>query len=339
MFFQLAEVLPQEPNLTWQLARQIGVTHAVSGVPVVANATPTADLLTGNFTPDFLTLLRMKQRFSDAGLDLVVLETAFPWAHHAKIGGPNAEQEIATCCELIENMGKVGIPVACWNWMAVFNWMRTSLSIPTRGGALVTGYDHALMADAPLTEEGVVTEETLWKNLKAFMEAVVPVAEKAGVFLALHPDDPPISPIRGVGRILTSPDAMMKAIDLVPSPNNGLTFCQGSFSTMVCNIPEQIERFSKRGAIHFVHFRDVAGNPGKFNETFHDDGQTDMWDAMTTYRRMGFAGPMRPDHVPTMAGERNDNAGYEVTGRLFAVGYIKGLAEAAEKSVPGPKAS
>jgi mannonate dehydratase len=229
-------------------------------------------------------------------------------------------------------MGKVGIPVACWNWMAVFNWMRTSLTIPTRGGALVTGYDHALMANAPYTEVGEVTEATLWTNLKTFMEAIVPVAEKAGVKLALHPDDPPISPIRGVGRILTSPDAMAKAIDLVPSKNNGLTFCQGSFSTMNADIPAEIERFAKRDAIHFVHFRDVKGTPARFQETFHDAGQTDMWEAMRAYRKFGFTGPMRPDHVPTMAGEENGDPGYEVLGRLFAIGYIKGLAEGVEKT-------
>ena len=323
MFFQLAEVLSNTPDRTWEFSKQLGVTCAVTRVPEEINGRPDAD---------YLTLLRLKERFRNAGIDLLVLETAFPWAQHAKYGGPNADAEIETCCELIRNMGKVGIPVACWNWMAVFNWMRTSLTIPTRGGAMVTGYDHALMASAPHTEVGGVTEETLWKNLQTFMEAVVPVAEEAGVKLALHPDDPPISPIMGVGRILTSPDAMAKAIDLVPSAANGLTFCQGSFSTMNADVPAEIERFGRRGAIHFVHFRDVAGTPEKFQETFHDDGQTDMWAAMKAYRSHGFTGPMRPDHVPTMAGEENGDPGYEVLGRLFAIGYIKGLAEGVEKS-------
>ena len=323
MFFQLAEILPDMPSTTWDLARQLGVNSAVSNVPLDASGVP---------TPDFRTLLWQKERFRQAGIDLLVLETAFPWAHHAKIGGPNAEAEIETCCELIRNMGKVGIPVACWNWMAVFNWTRTSLGIPTRGGALVTGYDHALMANAPLTEAGEVSEATLWANLERFMRIVVPVAEEAGVKLALHPDDPPISPIQGVGRILTSPDAMAKAIDLVPSANNGVTFCQGSFATMLADIPAEIARFGRQNAIHFVHFRDVTGTPARFQEAFHDDGQTDMWAAMRAYREAGFTGPMRPDHVPTMAGEHNGQPGYEVLGRLFAIGYIKGLAEGVEKS-------
>jgi mannonate dehydratase len=101
---------------------------------------------------------------------------------------------------------------------------------------------------------------------------------------------------------------------------------------MNADIPAEIERFAKRGALHFVHFRDVKGTPAKFQETFHDAGQTDMWAAMRAYRDHGFTGPMRPDHVPTMAGEENGDPGYEVLGRLFAIGYIKGLAEGVEKS-------
>ena len=323
MFFQLAEVLPPYPNATWILAKQIGCTHAVSSVPIDA---------AGRFTADFVTLLRQKERFKDAGLELAVLETAFPWADKAKRAEAGRDEEIEICRTLVKNMGAVGIPVACWNWMTVFNWMRTSMTIPTRGGALVTGYDHELMAKAPLTEHGEVSEQQLWDGLQYFMDAVVPVAEEAVVLLALHPDDPPISPIRGIGRILTSPENMRRAIDLQPSPNNGVTFCQGSFATMNADIPKEIRAFAARGAIHFVHFRDVRGNPAKFAETFHDDGQTDMWEAMKTYREVGFRGPLRPDHVPTMEGEENLTPGYDVLGRLFAVGYIKGLAEGVEKT-------
>lgn len=319
---QLAEVLPPFPNTTWDLAKQAGVTHAVSNVPPES---------VDGMGSDYLPLLRMQQRFADAGLTLSVIETGFPWLHLGKLGLPGQAEEIARCQTLIRNLGAIGVPTICWNFMAVFNWMRTSTTAPTRGGAMVTGYNHSLMADAPLTEAGVVTEEQLWSSLEYVMQAIVPVAEEAGVTLALHPDDPPISPIRGVGRILTSPDAMMRAIDLVPSPYNGITFCQGSFATMNADIPKEIRRFGERGAIGFVHFRDVRGTPAKFVETFHDDGQTDMFAAMRTYRDVGFRGTVRPDHVPTMAGEANDTPGYQVLGRLFALGYIKGLVEAAAK--------
>jgi len=160
----------------------------------------------------------------------------------------------------------------------------------------------------------------------------VPVAEEAGVKLALHPDDPPISPIRGIGRILTTPDNMMRAIDLVPSPVNGITMCQGTFSTMGADVPPELKRFLDRGAIHFVHFRDVKGTPEKFSETFHDLGQTDMYEAMKVYYENGYRGPVRPDHVPTMAGEDNQSPGYQVVGRLYALGYMIGLSEAVEKA-------
>ena len=321
--FQLAEYLPPYPNTTWTLARQSGVTHAVSQVP------PDGPDGAGW---DFLPLLRMKTRFADAGLELAVIETGFPWLHAAKLGGDGAEEEIDRACTLIRSLGAVGVPVVCWNWMAGFNWTRTSTTTPGRGGARVTSYDHALMRDAPPTVDGEVPDDRLWESLARFMERVVPAAAEAGVKLALHPDDPPISPIRGMARILRTPDAMRRAIDLVPSPFNGITMCQGTFATMGADVPAEIKRFDERGALHFVHFRDVRGTPERFAETFHDEGQTDMWAAMRTYQEIGFAGPLRPDHVPTMEGEENLAPGYDVLGRLFAIGYIKGLAEGAAKT-------
>ncbi len=326
MFFQLAEVFAPFPDVTWTLAKQAGVTHAVASLP--------PESIDGK-PWDFMPLLRMKQRFADSGLELAVIETAFPWLHLGKLGLPGRDEEIERCQALIRNLGAVGIPVACWNYMAVFNWTRTSTTIPARGGAMVTGYDHRLMANAPHTEAGVVTEEQLWDSLRYVMEAIVPVAEEAGVKLALHPDDPPISPIRGVGRILTSPEAMRRAIGLVPSPNNGITLCQGTFATMGADVPAEIRRFGGDGLAHFIHFRDVQGTPDNFVETFHDAGQTDMLEALRAWRDVGFSGPMRPDHVPTMAGEDNLAPGYQTLGRLFALGYITGLAEAVEKEPVG----
>lgn len=322
MFMKLAEYLPSFPNATWTLARQAGVTHAVSSVP------PDGPDGAGW---EFLPLLRMKNRFADAGLTLDVIETGFPWLHAAKLGLPERDEEIERCRAYLRNVGAAGIPILCWNWMAIFNWTRTSTTTPTRGGALVTSYDHAMMSGAPPTEAGEVSEDQLWESLEYFLRAVVPAAEEAGVTLALHPDDPPISPIRGVGRILRSPEAMRRAIELVPSPRSGITMCQGTFSTMGADVPNEIRAFGERGQIHFVHFRDVRGTPDRFLETFHDEGQTDMFAAMRTYREIGFAGPVRPDHVPTMEGEDNLAPGYNVLGRLFAIGYMKGLAEAVEK--------
>jgi mannonate dehydratase len=247
-----------------------------------------------------------------------------------RLGLPDRDAEIEDICEFLTAMGAAGIPVWCYNFMAVFGWLRTSFTIPTRGGALVSGYDHTLMERAPLTEAGPVSEERLWENYGYFLERVVPVAERAGVKLALHPDDPPISPIRGVARIFRSVDALKRAVEMVPSDYHGITLCQGTVSTMGADVPATIRYFGERGKIHFAHFRDVWGTATCFVETFHDDGQTDMLEAMRCYRDVGFDGPMRPDHVPTMAGDLNDTPGYTTRGRLYAVGYMRGLIEAVQ---------
>jgi mannonate dehydratase len=184
------------------------------------------------------------------------------------------------------------------------------------------------MQNAPLTEYGVVTEEQLWENLHYFLERVIPVAEKANVKLAMHPDDPPLSPIRGLGRIMRSIENFQRLVDLIPSSVNGITLCQGNFALMTDDLPAAIRQFGQQQKIFFVHLRDVRGTPQKFEETFHDDGQTDMLACMRAYREIGFDGVCRPDHVPTMIGDSNEQAGYSSIGRLFAIGYLKGLREA-----------
>jgi mannonate dehydratase len=227
---------------------------------------------------------------------------------------------------MIRNMGALQIPVWCYEWMPVFNWTRTSTVVPARGGALATGYDHDLMRNAPLTEYGEVSEDRLWENLEAFLKIVVPVAEEANVKLAMHPDDPPLSPIRGLGRIMRSVENYQRLLDLVPSPVNGIALCQGNFALMTDDLPAVIRHFGKK--IFFVHMRDVRGTPVKFVETFHDEGQTDLLACLRAYRDTGYQGVLRPDHVPTMEGDSNDRPGYSSIGRLFAIGYIKGLREA-----------
>jgi D-mannonate dehydratase len=116
----------------------------------------------------------------------------------------------------------------------------------------------------------------------------VPVAEKAGVKLAMHPDDPPLSPIRGVGRIMRSIDNYQRLVDLVPSPVNGITLCQGNFTLMTSDLPSVIRKFGAQKKIFFVHFRDVRGTVEKFEETWHDAGQTDLLACMRAYRGHGW---------------------------------------------------
>jgi mannonate dehydratase len=243
-----------------------------------------------------------------------------------KLGLPGREQEVEGVCAFLRNMGRLQIPVWCSMWMPILGVLRTGRANPTRGGALVSGYDHEQMRDQPLTEYGEVTEEEQWENLRWFLERTVPVAEQAGVKMAMHPDDPPISPIRGVARIISSVENYQRLVDLVPSPANGIAVCQGNFSLMTDDLPAVIRRFGKQGKIHFVHFRDVLGTPGRFVETFHDDGQTDLLECLRAYKEIGYEGVLRPDHYPKMGDESYPDE--LCLARLFAVGYIKGLREA-----------
>jgi len=318
---EIAEFLPTTPSPLWKLAKQAGVDWAVGGLPF-------NDTLNGSDAPwDYQPLLRVKQGYERAGFTLAVIE-ARPPLNQAKRGLPGRDEEIATVCTLIENMGKLGIPVWCYEWMTDFNWLRTSTSTPSRGGSVVTSFDNTLLHDAPPTELGPISEAELWHNLEYFLQRVLPVAEKWNVKLAMHPDDPPLSPIRGVSRIMRSVENFQRLLDLAPSTMNGITLCQGNFTLMTDDLPGVIHHFGHQNKIFFVHFRDVRGTPEKFEETWHDAGKTNMVACMRAYRDIGFQGVLRPDHVPTVEGDSNQNAGYSSFGRLYAIGYIRGLREA-----------
>jgi mannonate dehydratase len=316
---KIAELIPTpEPSHLSRLCRQAGVDYAVGGLPA-------GGLLTDTEQPwDFAPLLRLKEGYKASGFELAVIE-ARPPLNLTKRGLPGRDEEIATVCTLLENMGKLGIPTWCYEWMTDFNWLRTSTTVRGRGGSLVSAFDASKLADAPPTELGPIDEGSLWRNLEYFLAKVVPVAERAGVCLAMHPDDPPVSPIRGVGRIMRSVDNYRRLLDIVPSPVNGITLCQGNFTLMTDDLPSVIREFGRQKKIFFVHFRDVLGTADNFVETWHDQGKTDFIACLEAYKEVGFEGPMRPDHVPTVDGDNNDSPGYSTFGRLYAIGYIRGL--------------
>jgi mannonate dehydratase len=217
--------------------------------------------------------LHLKSAYEDGGFSL---QSGKPASDGERSNWDyRGDEEIATFAMILNR--EAGIPVWCYEWMPVFNWLRTSTTIPARGGALATGYDHALMQQAPLTEYGSVSEETLWENLKYFLERVVPVAEEAQVQLAMHPDDPPLSPIRGLGRIMRSVENIQRLLELVPSPVNGIALCQGNFTLMTDDLPSVIRHFGRQNKIFFAHFRDVRGSEEKFVETFHDEARRICW--------------------------------------------------------------
>jgi mannonate dehydratase len=312
---EISLVQPNEEAPRWHLARQTGVTSAVGTLPDVDDHEPWS----------FEALLELDSRFEEAGLSLDVIESRPP-VDDAILGREGRDEQIEVVKQMLRNMGRVGIDVWCYVWMAPLKVLRTAESVRGRGDSLVTAYDHDRMEAGPEIDEGV-SEAELWENLEYFLEEVVPVAEEADVKLALHPDDPPTGPVRGVDRIVTSVENFQRVLDLHDSRYNGITFCQGNFSAMEADIPAAIRQFGDR--IHFAHFRDVEGGERDFTEVWHDEGPTDMLEAMRAYVDVGFEGPMRPDHVPDMYGEERGNPGYQTKGRLWAVGYMRGLIEAA----------
>ncbi len=313
----LADYFLAEPDIQWRFAAQMGVEHAVGRMP---------DGYMEEYASSYPLLKSMRDKFAENGFHLDVIEPACQ-NQKIKLGLPGRDEEIDRMITLITNMGKLGIGTLCYNFMAHFGWLRTRYGISERGGALVTGYAQSDMDQDAFTEAGEVLHERLWENLEYLQKAIVPAAERAGVKLALHPDDPPQPYIQHVGRILTSAEAMEKAVDLVPSPNAGICLCQGCFAAMGENVYDVIKVFAKKRKINLVHFRDIRGTKDDFHETFHDNGITDMARCIDLYERNDVDCCVRVDHVPTMAGEENNRPGYESLGRLYAVGYLKGLLE------------
>jgi mannonate dehydratase len=321
---QIAEYFKPSPIEFWQVVRQVGVDAVISELEDSPDGRHDN---TGDRPWDYQPLARLKERYESAGLRVAGIED-WPPMDRARLGRTGRDEEIGHFCTLIRNMGRLGIPMLCYNWMACVNWTRTTVSARGRGDALVTGFRLADMKDAP-TWAGDVPPEQLWSAFEYFLAQVVPVAEKAGVRLALHPDDPPIPLLRGVSRIMISVEAFERVLSLADSEANAVCLCQGNFTLFSDDLPAVIRRFGSEGRIAFGHFRDVRGTATDFVETFHDEGKTDMLACMEAWHDFDFDGVLRPDHVPTLAGEPNDDPSYALQARLHAIGYMQGLREAA----------
>ncbi len=321
----IAEIVTEErPTLFWRMLQQLGVGEVVGVLPRGFSDWRRS---TAERPWDYFPLAKYKQMVEEEGLKLAAIEDNPPM-DNLRCGTEGRSQELEDVCTLIENMGKLKIGIWCYNWMAYLGWMRTSSRLRGRGGAIVSGYDDTLIQNSPSFPEGPVTADTLWKNLESFLKDVIPVAESAGVKLAMHPDDPPLPSIRGISRIMNSVSSFERLLDIDPSNVNGITLCQGNFTLMTNDLPTAIRHLGKSGKIFFVHFRDVKGDASKFAEAFVDEGKTDMMECMRAYKEIGFNGIMRCDHTPTLEGDDAAVPGYSVLGRLHAIGYMTGLRQA-----------
>jgi len=294
-------------------------------------------------------LERLKGEIEGAGLSFAVVES-IPVHEDIKLGRPGRDRLIANYCESVQAMGTVGIPVLCYNFMPVFDWLRTDLAQPLADGSTALAYDDRALAavdlsrgtgDLPgwataygpdelerlLAAYRDVDAERLWDNLAYFLERVVPAAADAGVRMAIHPDDPPW-PIFGLPRIICRGPDLERLVSLVDSPANGVTFCTGSLGADPDNdLPAMVRRIGPR--IHFAHCRNVrVTGERRFHETAHPSacGGVDLYAVLRALSDVGFAGPMRPDHGRMIWGERG-RPGYGLYDRALGAMYLQGLWE------------
>ena len=300
-----------------QFAAQIGVTDLITR-PTVA---PDQQTHYG-----YESLVHLRTRVEAAGLRVAAIhDVPAAWNDKIRLGLPGRQEQLDAYCRSLESIGRAGIPILGYSFHADRVW-RTSVTERGRGGVLCTAYDHALMASAPPLGPREITDEERWAHLTDFLQVVIPVAESAGVRMALHPDDPPISPVAGAAYILRDVAAFRRVLDLVPSPSNGLLFCQGCFAEMLGDgVYEAIREFGGRGAVFYVHFRNVVGRLPRFREAMMDAGDIDMLRAMRTWQEVGYDGPMMPDHHPRIVGD----TGYGHRARAYAIGHMRALMIAA----------
>ncbi len=191
-----------------------------------------------------------------------------------------------------------------------------------RGGAVVRHFDYGKAKRAPSDPVFPASAEEVWERIAYFLQRVVPVAERAGVRLACHPDDPPVPTLKGETRVLGTLEGLKRLIDIVPSEANGLNFCQGTVAEMGVDVIEAIRYFGSRSKIHHVHFRNVKGSVPRFEEAFIDDGDVDMLEALRAYKEVGYRGTIMPDHWPQVVGDS------PLIARAHALGYMKALMQA-----------
>ena len=363
-----------EPDpVTLDAIRQIpgvrGIVSALHGVPPGVA-----------WTEDAVRTLR--QRVEGAGLAVSCVES-IPVPEGIKLGADDRERLADAWCRSAEAVG-AGLaggahpPVVCYNFMPVFDWTRTSLQRPLPDGSEALAYVEGDLdeVETALASGGLpgwmdahppdelrrllaayadVSPERMWDHLGWFLERAVPVAEAAGVRLAVHPDDPPW-PLFGLPRIVTSAEALGRVCDLVDSPANGVTFCTGSLGAdpaQVAGLPEAAGRLAARGRLHFAHLRNVArippardggGRKGRdFTETAHPEGDVDLGGVVRALVGAGFGGPLRPDHGRQIWTERTGEPGseavrpgYGLFDRALGAAYLLGLWHAATDVPPSP---
>lgn len=341
-------VAGQMPELTdefCQFAAQLGL----GGVQVNTPRLPGDE----RWEVDDLVVLRRKAE--KHGLRLEAIENIpISFYDDVMMGGPRAEKQIANVQAVIRHVAAAEIPVLGYCFMPQSVW-RTSVDASGRAGAIVTTYDHEIAEDparrddiwvarrddrlesvwvrGKATDVGSSTPQEMWKRHLQFVEAILPVAEAEGIRLALHPDDPPVSSLAGVGRAISSVDALKLLADHFTSPAFGFDLCLGTVSEMggADAVMESVRYLGARDKIIYVHMRDVIGTVPRFSECFIGEGNYDPLDVVRELHGLGFDGFVMDDHVPEVV----DDSPWMHRGRAHAIGYLQALIHAVSHEANG----
>ena len=299
------------------------------------------------------SILKIKNQANENGLEFEVVESV-PVAEEIKYGGENAPELIENYCENLRRLAKHGVKCVCYNFMPVFDWLRSELEHQNEDGSNSLAYnEETVLSMNPLTSElslpgwdesykkdelaGLISiykelgEEGLFKNLSVFLNKVIPVAHEVGINMAIHPDDPPWG-IFGLPRIITGEESIDRFLNIVPMKENGITFCTGSLGAGIDNdLVKMAEKYADR--IHFLHLRNIKiTDTREFHEVGHptDCGSIDMFGIVKALVLGGFDGYVRPDHGRMIWGETG-RYGYGLYDRALGATYIAGLFEACQK--------
>ena len=299
------------------------------------------------------SIARLRDNINSHGMTMEVIESV-PVHEDIKLGRATRDKYIDAYITNIERLAEAGVKCICYNFMPVFDWTRTSLDKRADDGSTsLVYYEHELSAmnaeggtfslpgwDTSYTSSDMkalfeayseVDSERLWSNLEYFLRAIIGVAERCGVVMAIHPDDPPWD-IFGLPRIITGEAGIDRLLSLVDSRANGITLCTGSLGASRDNdIVHMVDKYSKRGRIHFMHIRNIRHVEGGFEECAHamSAGSLDIRGVVRTLVENGYDGYIRPDHGRMIWGETG-KPGYGLYDRALGASYINGMIDAYE---------
>jgi mannonate dehydratase len=332
----------------YRFAKQAGCTHIIAHLSDRSNVIDSQnDLLRGekfvsddravakDSAWDYENLVALRQSINEEGLELYAIENFSPadW-YDILLDGPSKMEQMAYLKQIIQNMGKAGIPVMGYNFSIAGVWGQVR-ERAARGGALTFSFKGGEneketlipngqiwnMNYAPTNSNDVIasiTVEKLWDRLAYFLKEMVPVAEAAGVILAAHPDDPPMKTLRGTPRLVYQPQLYQKLLEIIPSASNALEFCMGTIQEMSeGNVYDALEQYSSQGKIAYLHFRNVRGKVPNYTETFIDEGDIDVFRALRILKKNNYEGVLIPDHTPLM-----DCGAPWHSGMAYALGFM-----------------